>query len=111
MGSAFSVAEANGPTHLTMNSVQSYAMVSNSRLSDIFAKLSGCHFPFATRSFADLGTIDSEPFKVAIGKKKKKTFQACLHCQLRKLQGKDLKCICRSLSSPQKSLAKLLLLL
>lgn len=72
MGSAFSVAEANGPTHLTMNSVQSYAMVSNSRLSDIFAKLSGCHFPFATRSFADLGTIDSEPFKVAIGKKKKK---------------------------------------
>lgn len=75
MVSAFSVAEANGPTHLTINSVQSYAMVSNSRLSDILAKLSGCHFPFATRSFADLGTIDSEPFKVAIGKKKKRHFR------------------------------------
>lgn len=46
MVSAFSVAEANGPTHLTIiNSVQSYAMANNARLSDILAKLSGSHFP------------------------------------------------------------------
>lgn len=72
MVSALSVAEANGPpTHLTVHSVQSYAAVSNS----ILAKLSGSHFPFATRSFADLGTIDSEPFRVAIGKEKKRHFR------------------------------------
>lgn len=65
MVSALSVAEANGSTHLTISSVQSYATVSHSRLSDVLDKLSGSHFPFA-----DFDTINSKPFKVAIGKKR-----------------------------------------
>lgn len=53
---------------LAVNSVQSYAIVNNSRLSDVLVKLSGSYFPFATRSFPDFSTINYEPFKVAIGK-------------------------------------------
>lgn len=53
---------------LADNSVQSYAMGNNSRLSDILVKLSGSYFPCTTRSFPDFSTINSEPFKVAIGK-------------------------------------------
>lgn len=70
---------------LAINSVQSYATVTNSSLSDILVKSSGSNFLFASKLFADiLALITLRRFKLQL-ERKRMTFQARLYSQLTQL--------------------------
>lgn len=57
------------PESLAINLVQSYATITNSRLSDILVNLSGSNVPFASNLFADiLALLTLRHFKLQSGK-------------------------------------------